>query len=189
MQGIANGSPVFQFHKGTIKPFTSNLNGITNPGFNSIKVRLNLASTLSNRQQFFKFQFHKGTIKPRTTTNIKGSNTVFQFHKGTIKPGLTGGVTGLLSGFQFHKGTIKPSAPLPVNWRLFGFNSIKVRLNHKNKGAVMLLFFGFNSIKVRLNHILPVWYDIANPFQFHKGTIKPMQGKAKEPPFFSVSIP
>ena len=42
MQGVANGSPVFQFHKGTIKPVT---------------IRTKEFGTK-------RFQFHKGTIKP-----------------------------------------------------------------------------------------------------------------------------
>ena len=54
----------FQFHKGTIKPFTQ----------------------LQTKLQGMLFQFHKGTIKPLGMQPLFAYEMKFQFHKGTIKP-------------------------------------------------------------------------------------------------------
>ena len=64
MQGIANGSPVFQFHKGTIKPLVCKELLTALQCFNSIKVRLNHELRLVTDILESVFQFHKGTIKP-----------------------------------------------------------------------------------------------------------------------------
>ena len=75
MQGVANGSPVFQFHKGTIKPVAPSAAG----------------------WRWLPFQFHKGTIKPGQLLAQSVAHHGFQFHKGTIKP-LVGLLGGLLDG-------------------------------------------------------------------------------------------
>ena len=56
--------PLFQFHKGTIKPAQQAALQRAWQHFNSIKVRLN-RSNVSKLTLPCLFQFHKGTIKPR----------------------------------------------------------------------------------------------------------------------------
>ena len=53
----------FQFHKGTIKPWTDGRSFGLGRNFNSIKVRLNRKNP-TKRTAYSQFQFHKGTIKP-----------------------------------------------------------------------------------------------------------------------------
>ena len=61
---LSFGVPIFQFHKGTIKPGEPD--------------------TLD--ETAFTFQFHKGTIKPQLASGNLNPVSLFQFHKGTIKP-------------------------------------------------------------------------------------------------------
>ena len=61
---------LFQFHKGTIKPWHSNSIHGKYVCFNSIKVRLN--PSVSECMPFGReFQFHKGTIKPKMEIELK----------------------------------------------------------------------------------------------------------------------
>ena len=101
-------SPLFQFHKGTIK--TMNEIGIYEylNCFNSIKVRLKqlMPSLESLRQQF---QFHKGTIKTRQRFVLQGDIERFNSIKVRLKLLSQFDKLVIERVFQFHKGTIKTS--------------------------------------------------------------------------------
>ena len=59
-QGVA-----FQFHSGTIKRMDAMAYKVLQKSFNSIVVRLKVASETVKRQIETPFQFHSGTIKRR----------------------------------------------------------------------------------------------------------------------------
>ena len=74
----------FQFHKGTIRTLEPRRYQQVLSHFNSIKVRLELA-TLRNENRPSLFQFHKGTIRTRVSGKDRTRCKIFQFHKGTIR--------------------------------------------------------------------------------------------------------
>ena len=64
MLNAAQGSSLFQFHKGTIKTVLYLVLSLFLVPFNSIKVQLR-RSTVHNLFHKICFQFHKGTIKTK----------------------------------------------------------------------------------------------------------------------------
>ena len=81
-----DGKGRFQFHKGTIKPKWGGKEPKKLDNFNSIKVRLNLGYSVDGGPAKCDFN----SIKVRLNQNVvyprKGKRIIFQFHKGTIKP-------------------------------------------------------------------------------------------------------
>ena len=81
------GELIFQFHKGAIRTIFRCFSFYASYYFNSIKVRLELASTVSNRYVRI-FQFHKGAI--RTVSPIVGAGLSLLFQcKYSVLPHIT----------------------------------------------------------------------------------------------------
>ena len=72
----------FQFHKGTIKPWTDGRSFGLGRNFNSIKVRLNRKNP-TKRTAYSQFQFHKGTIKP--TVKVHRPNGLINFNSIKVR--------------------------------------------------------------------------------------------------------
>ena len=124
------------------------MNGPSN--FNSIKVRLELASSDIRMDSATSFQFHKGAIRTSITFRSEEACRIFQFHKGAIR-------------------TLKEAVRLAP---CLNFNSIKVRLEHTTLRIRRTVTANFNSIKVRLEPLPDRCSHNANIFQFHKGAIR-----------------
>ena len=122
--------------------------------FNSIKVRLELNSTKTERA-VRRFQFHKGTI--RTWVRIYRAWQQLYFNSIKVRLELS-----IESAGCYNNGN---------------FNSIKVRLELVLLNNVVSIGFNFNSIKVRLEHFFVDTAYTKNTFQFHKGTIRTNSAK------------
>ena len=72
----------FQFHKGTIKPWTDGRSFGLGRNFNSIKVRL-IRKNPTKRTAYSQFQFHKGTIKP--TVKVHRPNGLINFNSIKVR--------------------------------------------------------------------------------------------------------
>ena len=143
-------SIIFQFHKGTIKTFTSSAGSSSPNYFNSIKVRLKLGSLL---HRLYDGNFNSIKVRLKHSLCLNPFLQVFQTDFNSIKVRLKlNGSTQIRmqTEFQFHKGTIKTIKWYDNRFRDLHFNSIKVRLKQ-------------DSINQRA---------FALEFQFHKGTIK-----------------
>ena len=181
---------LFQFHKGTIRTVQQMLPISSQTGFNSIKVRLEPATT-SSIFACAEFQFHKGTIRTCRVHRWPQRAFPFQFHKGTIRTTGRGAPITPPRRFQFHKGTIRTgsvySEPCRRTWFQFHKGTIRTGNSFSRNG---LLYLSFNSIKVRLE-LEPgtLVRLLGSEFQFHKGTIRTSRTALRLLPCCFVSIP
>ena len=98
----------FQFHTGSIKRETIEIWRLPDYArFNSILVRLKVATCINGSLNPYLFQFHTGSIKSHRRAQCQHTEKEFQFHTGSIKSSQLATYAHRPGSFQFHTGSIK----------------------------------------------------------------------------------